>query len=214
MSEPDARETESAALMRAVQDGDDQALAGLIALWQAPLLRFVFRYASSETEAREIVHETFVRVHTQRSKFRGGTSFRSWLLTIAANLARNRRRWWRRHPSTAWLWQETEGEGGRAPELQCPRSAPDEHVLRDERVAAVRAALEQLPHELKVALLLFEYEELGYREIATVLGCSERGVETRLTRARQRLRATLADLLGAERIAPLPVGTPEVGAEL
>ncbi len=195
MTEDATSAARSDALMQALQSGDDGALAELIALWQEPLLRFVFRYVQSETEAREIVHEAFVRVHSQRAKFREGTSFRSWLLTIAANLARNRQRWWRRHPSTAWLRREAdEGEAERV----CPRATPDHDVMRHERVAAVRAALATLPHELKVALLLHEYEELGYREIAAVLGCSERGVETRLTRARERMRAALGEFLRAE----------------
>lgn len=195
MNDAAATDTRSGALMRAVRAGDDGALSELIALWQEPLLRFVFRYAQSEAEAREIVHETFVRVHAQRMKFRDDSSFRSWVLTIAANLARNRRRWWRRHPSTAWLRHDA-----RAAEIEraCPRGTPQHDAVRNERVRAVRAALAELPHDLKVALLLFEYEELGYREIATVLGCSERSVETRLARARARMRLALSDYLRGE----------------
>ncbi len=192
-AETDAR---SSALMQSLQSGQDAALAGLIELWQVPLLRFVFRYVQSETEAREIVHEAFVRVHAQRARFRGDQSFRSWLLTIAANLARNRRRWWRRHPSTAWLRRDA-GEAP-PPETACPTPGPDHALMQDERVQAVRAAVEKLPHELKVALLLYEYEGLGYREIAAVIGCSERGVETRLTQARQRMRADLGEFLRTE----------------
>jgi len=187
-------DAQSSALMQALQDGSDAALAGLIGLWQEPLLRFVFRYVQSETEAREIVHEAFVRVHTQRMKFRGEQSFRSWVLTIAANLARNRRRWWRRHPSAAWRRMEEVPPS----EAACPAPAPDHALMKQERVQAVRAAVESLPHELKVALLLHEYEDLGYREIATVLGCTERGVETRLTRARERMRAELGKFLRTE----------------
>jgi RNA polymerase sigma factor (sigma-70 family) len=192
-AETDAR---SSALMRALQSGSDAALAGLIELWQEPLLRFVYRYVQSEAEAREIVHEAFVRVHSQRAKYHGGQSFRSWMLTIAANLARNRRRWWRRHPSMAWL-RGNDGETP-APESVCPALSPDHALMQGERVRAVRAAVEMLPHELKVTLLLHEYESLGYREIAAVLGCSERGVETRLTQARKRMRAELGDFLRAE----------------
>jgi RNA polymerase sigma-70 factor (ECF subfamily) len=193
-------DTRSSALMHSLQGGGDAALAELIELWQEPLLRFVFRYVQSEMEAREIVHEAFVRVHAQRAKFRGDQSFRSWVLTIAANLARNRRRWWRRHPSTAWLRRDA--DEAPPPETACPAPAPDHALLKDERVQAVRAAVEKLPHELKVALLLYEYEGLGYREIAAVIGCPERGVETRLAKARQRMRAELGEFL---RAAPGPM---------
>jgi RNA polymerase sigma-70 factor (ECF subfamily) len=65
----------------------------------------------------------------------------------------------------------------------------------DETCAAIRAAIDRLPHELKTTILLHHYERLSYREIGAISGCSERGVETRLYRARQRLREELADWL-------------------
>ena len=68
-------------------------------------------------------------------------------------------------------------------------------------LAAVRAAIDLLPHDLKVTLLLHHYEHLSYREISAVVGCSERGVETRLYRARQQLRSLLAPQL-AETTTP------------
>ena len=61
--------------------------------------------------------------------------------------------------------------------------------------AAVRTAINCLPHDLKVTVLLHHYDQLSYREIGAITGCSERGVETRLYRARQRLREELAGLL-------------------
>jgi RNA polymerase sigma-70 factor (ECF subfamily) len=59
----------------------------------------------------------------------------------------------------------------------------------------VRAAIDRLPHDLKVTLLLHHYDHLSYREIGQITGCSERGVETRLYRARQQLKVLLAGLV-------------------
>jgi RNA polymerase sigma-70 factor, ECF subfamily len=61
-------------------------------------------------------------------------------------------------------------------------------------MAAVGAAVDALPHELKVTILLHYYDQLSYREIGEITGCSERGVETRLYRARQRLREALSSV--------------------
>ena len=61
----------------------------------------------------------------------------------------------------------------------------------EEALAAVRSAIEQLPHDLKITVLLHHYQNLSYREIAEVTHCSERGVETRLYRARQLLKQEL-----------------------
>jgi RNA polymerase sigma-70 factor (ECF subfamily) len=77
-------------------------------------------------------------------------------------------------------------------ELPAEQLAPDESLVQDESLAAVRTAINRLPHDLKVTLLLHHYDQLSYREIGLITGCSERGVETRLYRARQQLRELLA----------------------
>jgi len=70
------------------------------------------------------------------------------------------------------------------------------HALeQQETLAALAAAIEALPHALKVPLLLHQYERLDYAEIGAIIGCSPRGVETRLYRARQFLRAELTRLV-------------------
>ena len=181
MSDLERRSTE---LIAQLADGNDAALRELVELWQAPVLRFVFRYVQNEADAREIVQETFVRVHMKRRSFRAGASVSAWLFTIAANLCHNRTRWHRRHPA------ETLDAARRDP-LVCAHPTPDRAALAEERVRAVRDAIAALPHDLKVTLLLHEYEDLSYAEIAPVVGCSMKGVEARLMRARKRLREAL-----------------------
>jgi len=182
-------DTQGATLMVSMQNGDESALTMLIDLWQLALLRFVFRYVQNETDARDIVHETFVRLYDKRQSFRRGASFSGWIFTIAANLARNHVRWRKRHPSAA-LPNYNDSYAFR--EFACDAQMPHENVLALERVQAVRAAIDGLSHDLKTTLLLFEYEEFSYRQIAQVVGCSEKGVEARLARARAQLRKRLA----------------------
>jgi RNA polymerase sigma-70 factor (ECF subfamily) len=179
-------------LMQALAGGDLEAMRGLVELWERPLLRFAYRYLQSEQEAREIVQDTFVRIHKGSASYQAGRSFAAWMYVIAANLCRNRRRWHRRHAllSLEWL-QEVAGVG-----VECPRGGPVGQLLEGERVQEVRRAVEALPHEEKTVLLLHEYENLGYREVAEATGLTERRVETLLTRARGRLRASLAGLAG------------------
>jgi RNA polymerase sigma factor (sigma-70 family) len=71
-------------------------------------------------------------------------------------------------------------------------SSPDVLLARDEALDALKDAIDALPHDLKVTVLLHHYEHLSYREIAAITHCSERGIETRLYRARQQLRKGLA----------------------
>jgi RNA polymerase sigma-70 factor (ECF subfamily) len=163
----------------------------------------------SESEARDLVQETFVRVYLNRERFRAGTSFSTWAFTIAANLCRNQRRWQNRHPALS-LDEVSAGSMTGYDKLMCPRACPDQEAVRSERIEALKAAVASLAHELRTTLLLYEYEGLSYREIAEVVGCSEKGVESRLSRARARLRKILAAQLGAEPSAQ-PMFVPQRG---
>jgi RNA polymerase sigma-70 factor (ECF subfamily) len=178
-------------LMGRVQQGDDAALGALMGRWEIPLKRFLYRMLLNADEAGDLAQETFVRVYQRRASFREGARFSSWILTIAANLARNRRRWWRRHPVVS-LDGSPPDDGGRAawePADFAPGAAAQ--LQSSERANAVRAAVAALPHDLRVAVVLAEFEDKSHAEIAAVLACSAKAVEMRLYRARERLRRLL-----------------------
>lgn len=205
-------DAESGEFMQALVAGRQSALNELMILWEAPLLRFVYRYVQNEALARDIVQETFVRVYLHRERFRPGTSFSTWAFTIAANLCRNLRRWQGRHPTVS-LDEPTSTDKAavtRRDQLVSPDRSPDRNMQHTERVDALKAAIAELPHDLRTALLLYEYEGLSYREIAEVVGCTEKGVESRLVRARVRLRKMLSVFLAVERAAA-PALQPQQG---
>jgi RNA polymerase sigma-70 factor (ECF subfamily) len=180
-----------------LQRGDERALNRLIERWQRPLVSFAYRYTQNSADANDLVAETFVRLYQQRGRLRPDTNVAAWLFTALTNLCHNNHRWRRRHPTVAL--DAPAGTGGdRASESAGMASgdlSPDAALVRDESLAAVRRAIDALPHDLKVAVLLHHYEHLPYREIAAIVRCSERGVETRLYRARQQLRQHLAGFL-------------------
>jgi RNA polymerase sigma-70 factor (ECF subfamily) len=130
---------------------------------------------------------------------RPDTKLSAWLFTTLTNLCHNHHRWKRRHPTVALdapSAPDAEGES-HAPRdaLAADQLTPDRRLERDETLLAVRAAIARLPHELKVTLLLHHYDRLSYREIGQITGCSERGVETRLYRARGQLKQMLAGVM-------------------
>jgi RNA polymerase sigma-70 factor (ECF subfamily) len=189
--------TDRASLI-ALQRGDAASLNRLIARWQGPLLGFAFRYLQNSADADNLVSEAFVRLYQQRARLRADTNVAAWLFTTLTNLCHNHHRWRRRHPSVALEAPAESGGAGPARAdmgLASPDASPDAALALDETVEAVRAAIDGLAHDLKVAVLLHHYEHLSYREIAAISGCSERGVETRLYRARQQLRQRLAAFL-------------------
>lgn len=175
---------EDRALMGRLRAGDEAALGALMERWERPVKSVIARLVFNVTEAEELAQETFVRVWQQREKFRDGAEVKPWVLAIAVNLARNRRRWWRRRPEVALeAWSETDGrESGRggAGEME-----------RRERAAAVRDAIAALPAELREVIVLFEYEEMSQAEIAVAVGASVKAVEARVARAKEKLQLAL-----------------------
>ncbi len=192
--EAEGRGAESAgedrALMQRVQGGDEAAFGVLMERWERPVKSVIARIVLNASEAEELAQETFVRVWQQREKFRIGAEFRPWVFSIAVNLARNRLRWWRRRPLvTLEEWSETQmSEAGG----QLSDNPVGAGVLeQSERAAAVRDAIAALPVELREAIVLFEYEQLSQAEIAVAVGATTKAVETRIYRAREKLRVAL-----------------------
>lgn len=176
-------------LMERLRTGDDTALNGLMSRWQSPLVSYLYRYTDNHHDALDLAQETFVRVYESRRRYEPRTKFSTWLFTIAANLCRNHARWCRRHPTVSIHAPDDDG-----PDLALPASgpSPDDHAARADLATAVRHQVQQLPDDLRTPLLLSEYEQLSHAEIAGVLGCTAKAVETRLYRARERLRKALA----------------------
>ncbi len=203
---------DDAALMQDLIAGDQKALGPLIARWEKPLYCFAFRYTQHEQTARDIVQETMVRLFSKRDKYNPDFPLSTWLFSIASNLCKNHFRWMRRHPECAWDARES-GQAEDAPALQDKIASleptPVEEEERRVRAELLRKQIDQLPHNLKVVLLLRHFEHLSYQEIGEICGCSQRGVETRLYRARKKLKTKLkivwqSDL--AEKKTPLHAG--------
>lgn len=185
-----------AALMLRLQSGEDSALNELMTRWQRPVVDFIYRYIGHRDDAIDLAQETFVRVFEKRHRYRPTGKFSTWLFTIAANLSRNQLRWRKRHPTVTLESHppdEKDQAGTGSSAVFAPEKSPAERAEQNELKQAVQQQIEQLPHQLRTAVLLFEYQNLTYHEVAAVLGCTPKAVETRLYRARNILRDALAD---------------------
>lgn len=179
--------------LRLLGQGDDRALDRLIARWERPLLAFAWRYVRNGADARDLVAGLFVGLHRRRMSLRADSNLSGWLFTALANLCHNHHRWQQRHPTVSL--ESATVAAGSADGLAAAGKSPDAELEHAEAMRAVGSAIDRLPHDRKVAVLLHYYEGLTFREIGGILACSERGVETRLYRARQQLRQDLAGLL-------------------
>ena len=146
-------------------------------------------------DAENAAQEAFVRAWRKLDTFRADSSFRTWLTRIALNAAASRRRTAARRGTRTGL-PAAPGPDPRA-------ASPAAGLESGERVDAVRAALAGLAEEFRTVVVLKEFEDLPYEEIAAVVGVPVGTVRSRLSRGREQLRRALAPLLSdAPRPAP------------
>ena len=193
MSEPNCDEQDAEDMRRLVA-GKEVALNALMERHAQKLFHYLIRCLQDESDAADLAQETFARVYQHRARFDPRQKFSTWMYTIASNLVRDRYRWRTRHPQISLEAETGENAGNLKEHLPTSEAAPDQELEADERAATVRAAIAELPEELREPLLLALYEGLPQAEIAAILKCSVKAVETRIYRARNQLRPRLAEL--------------------
>jgi len=175
--------------------GDGSALDRLMDRHAQRLYHYLLRLLQNEAAAEELAQETFVRVFCNANRFDPDRSFSSWLYTIATNLVRDSARRQARHPQISFDAQLNDDGASLRDALPSQNPSPADHASAQERAQAVRHAIDQLPEDLRLALVLSEYEALSHAEIAAIMGGTPKAVEMRLYRARQSLRQSLAHLV-------------------
>jgi RNA polymerase sigma-70 factor, ECF subfamily len=195
MTPPTDIDALDAADMERLTAGHDLALNDLMGRHAGKLFHYLIRALQNEEDAADAAQETFVRVYQHRAKFAPSQRFSTWLYAIATNLVKDRYRWRSRHPQVS-LDAEKDNAGSDFKEsLSTQGPSPRETLQVEERAEIVRRAIAALPDELRLPLLLSEYEDLSHAEVSVILKCSAKAVETRLYRARQQLRGALGPLL-------------------
>jgi RNA polymerase sigma-70 factor (ECF subfamily) len=181
--------------MERLAAGHDAALNDLMERHATPVFHFLCRMVGNEDDANDLAQETFVRVFKSAKSFRTNEKFSAWLFTIAANLARNHFRWRSRHPNISLDAENAETEQTLGSTLPANSPTPKDAALTTERAVAVRAAVKNLPADLREAIVLCEWEERSIAEAAAILKTTPKAVESRLYRARGILREQLKSWL-------------------
>jgi RNA polymerase sigma-70 factor (ECF subfamily) len=174
--------------------GQNVALNDLMERHGEKLFHYLIRCLQNEDDAADLSQETFARIYQHRKKFDQRQKFSTWLYAVASNLVRDHYRWHSRHPQVSLEAKGDDAVGDLAETLPEQKPSPSEKIQADERTDAVRRAVAGLPEELRVPLILAEYEERSQAEIGEILGCTAKAVETRIYRARQQLRLRLDEL--------------------
>jgi len=186
-------DSSEAALIQRCTSGDESACAELVTIHERMVFNLALHLLGDRDEARDLSQEVFLRVFRTLPQFRGQSALRTWIYRIVINQARNRRRSWRRRHRADQVSLDTHLH--RAAALESTEdSAPDRMLAQKETAARLWRALERLPFDHRTALILREIDGLRYEEIAFSLGIAIGTVKSRLTRARQALRAELLGL--------------------
>lgn len=171
------------------------------------LYRVALRYTRDASLAEDLVHDTAMRALRFRDRFEPGTNFKAWIYTILTNTFIHR---YRRHKKERMILdgstrEDVQSSLGSETARLCaedPEHAYLDHMLSDD----VLAALDALPEDFRMVVVLCDIEGLSYKEIADVLGCPVGTVMSRLYRGRRILEQALAGVAAAHGIVKAKVG--------
>jgi|SRR5271169_2820369 len=189
-------------LVEAFRGGELSAFDTLVARWERRIRGAIHRVVGNEDEARDLCQETFLRAYRALDSFKSEARFSSWLYQIALNLCRDRLR---RRRGRTLVSLEDMGEG--AEELAVRRPSAFELVQARDLARTVAAAISELAEEQREVIVLKEYQELTFQEVAEVLGIPVSTVKTRLYRGLGQLKERL-ERRGVRRAMPVPATLP------
>jgi RNA polymerase sigma-70 factor, ECF subfamily len=187
LRDPDTR------LMLGVRDDESGAFEELVERYQQRLVGIMHHLVGNLQEAEDLAQEVFLRVYRSRKKYRARCKFSTWLFTIANNLALNALRARRRKPVVQLNLSDSGPLGPRPAEQLLHDSGHQaaRHVQQQELAAVIRQALDALNERQRLAVVLNKFEDMGYAEVAEVMGLTPKAVKSLLCRARTNLRAAL-----------------------
>ena len=195
---PPAPTDSDALLVERAAAGDHRAFELLVIKYQRRIERLIGRMVRDVDLVPDIAQETFIRAWRALHQFRGDAQFYTWLYRIAVNTAKKSLMELKRNPvvtETALHSADDDDETSRRENELTSESTPESELAAREIAAAVNAAMEALPEDLRTAVTLREIEGLSYEEIAEAMNCPIGTVRSRIFRAREAISARVKPLL-------------------
>ncbi|MGE5653993.1 MAG: sigma-70 family RNA polymerase sigma factor [Bacillota bacterium] len=182
-------------LVSACQNGHWEAFESLVARYERKIYNLAFRLSGNAEDANDLAQETFVRLYRSIHTFKGQSAFSTWLYRIATNVCLDEIRRRQRHPTMS-LDAPLETEEGQMERDVVDLTQLPEFIYESKELRQlVQRLISELSEDHRTVLILRDFENLSYEEIAEILGCQLGTVKSRLNRA----RAALKDRIIAER---------------
>ncbi len=193
MTDKERSSSDDLALVRAAQRGDMAAFEELVARHRDKIYARAYAMMRNEDEAIDLSQEAWIKGWQRLTQFQGESGFGTWMTRIVINLCLDQLRKQKRQRAESIDELEDES-GGVERQMPVVTVNPTAGLERAELRQRIDRALGQLSYEHRTVLVLHEFEELEYKEIAKVMGCSIGTVMSRLFYARRKMAALLADL--------------------
>ena len=185
-------------LVERVQQGDKSAFDVLVVKYQHKVVNLIMRYVKDQAEALDVAQEAFLKAYRALPRFRGDSAFYTWLYRISINTAKNHLVAARRRPLDYDLDLQNPEQYDMQARLK-DVDTPEGSLLSEEIRETVNQAIENLPEDLRTAIMLRELEGMSYEEIATTMECPVGTVRSRIFRAREAIDKRLKPLLDGGR---------------
>jgi len=190
-------------LVEQIKAGEKASLEALLGRYQDKVYRLALSFTKNPADAEEVLQDVFLTVYRKITSFEGRSAFSTWLYRITVNTAlmKLRGRGPAQESIDEYLPQFTK-DGRHARMVVDFTDGPEKLLLRKEREQVLREAIEALPPDYKVVLVLRDLEGLSNEEVAEVVGASVLAVKARLHRARLALRGRLERYATASGVRP------------
>ena len=193
MTDIDHSSADDPALVKTAQAGDTAAFEELVARHRDKIYARAYSMMRNEEEAIDLSQEAWIKGWQRLNQFQGDSSFGTWMTRIVINLCLDQLRKHKRQ-RTESIEELGEDSGGVERQMPVVTVNPTAGLERSELRQRIDRALGQLSYEHRTVLVLHEFQELEYKEIARVMDCSIGTVMSRLFYARRKMAALLTDL--------------------
>lgn len=180
---------EDVQLMLRFKDGDNSSFEVLLEKYQSRIINFLYKITGDKAESEDLAQEVFIRVYHSGEKYTPQSKFSTWIYVIAKNLALNEIR---RRKGVFFNFLKDSSEEEVIKEIPDNKSSSALNELEKKDLGKiVKKAIDSLPANQKIAVILNRYENLSYEEIAEITGCSTPAVKSLLNRAKTALKLKL-----------------------
>ena len=181
-------------IIERVKSGEKEAYDLLVLKYQQRVINLISRFVKNHSDALDVSQETFIKAYRALPNFRGESAFYTWLYRIAVNTAKNHLTVQSRK-ITKSDYDVAEIEQIEGNMSLTEQTTPESLLAKDELQETILKTIENLPEDLKSAIMLREIEGLSYEEIAEVMECPVGTVRSRIFRAREMIDSKIKPLL-------------------